>query len=289
MPASALNRLQSELRRLYLPRVAAGDSAAATPPALVDARGMTRAMVLEIAARAGWEAVSRIWRGCQVELELPAPAIAVSGTDAFQLWFSLAEPLAAADAHAFLQALCAHFLAEVDARRLRLLPTADSAAAAGAVHAALVPTEQAQEERWSAFVAPDLAPLFSETPWLDIAPGSDGQADLLCRLASIGREAFAAAAARLRPAAPARRDYAGPAAPGEGATAPAQSALATTASAPTTGSDPRTFLLQVMRDETVALALRIEAAKALLHCADEVGPRLMTDPGPAIDLGPARR
>jgi hypothetical protein len=31
-------------------------------------------------------------------------------------------------------------------------------------------------------------------------------------------------------------------------------------------------LLQVMNDETVALALRIEAAKALLPYADEHGP-----------------
>jgi hypothetical protein len=32
--------------------------------------------------------------------------------------------------------------------------------------------------------------------------------------------------------------------------------------------DPKRFLQQVLNDETVALALRIEAAKALLHCDD---------------------
>lgn len=258
-----MNRLQSELRRLYLPRGAAGDGPDAAAPGLVGARGTTRALVLEIAARAGWDTVSRTWRGCQVELELPAPAIAVSGTDGFQLWFSLAEPVAVSDAHAFLQSLCMHFLAEVDPRHLRLLPAADAAATAGAVHAALVPAKQAhpQEERWSAFVAPDLAPLFSETPWLDIAPGVDGQADLLSRLASIGRTEFEAAAARLRPRSTSESPAQAPASMPEAA-APAG-----------TGLDPRSFLLRVMRDESVSLALRIEAAKALLPHGDESTPR----------------
>lgn len=257
-----MNRLQSELLRLYLPRVAAGDACAAPLPGLVDVRGMTRAMVLEIAARAGWETVSRVWRGCQVELELPAPAIAVSGTDAFQLWFSLAEPAPVADAHAFLQSLGMHFVAEVDPRHLRLLPAADARSSSGAVHAALVPAQQAhpQEDRWSAFVAPDLAPLFSETPWLDIAPGTDGQADLLCRLASIGKNEFEAVAARLRRTSASE--------------APAKVTPSAPDAAPRVGAvlDPRSFLLQVMHDETAALALRIEAAKALLPYVDETAP-----------------
>lgn len=258
-----MNRLQTELRRLYLPRVAAGDSAAATPPALVDARGMTRTMVIEIAARAGWEAVSRIWRGCQVELELPAPAIAVSGTDAFQLWFSLADPVAVADAHAFLQSLRMQFLADVDARHVRMRPAIDATSPGGAIHAAMVPARQAhpQEDRWSAFVAPDLAPLFSETPWLDIEPGMDGQADLLCRLASIGETEFEAAAGRLRPTPPSVSPTQAPSSVPESA-APAS-----------TGLEPRSFLLQVMRDESVTLALRIEAAKALLPYVDGTAPR----------------
>lgn len=255
-----MNRLHSELRRLYLPRSATGDGPGAAAPGLVDARGETRALVLEIAARAGWDAVSRTWRGCQLELELPAPAIAVSGTDGFQLWFSLAEPVAVVEAHAFLGSLRAHFLADVDARHVRLLPAIDATLPDGVVHAAMVPARQPhpQEERWSAFVAPDLAPLFEETPWLDIAPGIDGQADLLCRLASIGKGEFETAAARLRPASSPESP---PQARASGAAAPAAAGL-----------DPRTFLLRVMRDESVALALRIEAAKALLPHLDERAP-----------------
>jgi hypothetical protein len=253
-----MNRLQSELRRLYLPRAAAGDGSDAAAPGLVDARGATRALVLEIAAHAGWDAVSRVWRGCQAEFELPAPAIAVSGTDAFQLWFSLEEPVAVADAHAFLQSLRVHFLADVDARQVRVLPAAVPGSPGGAVHAAMVPARQPhpQEARWSAFLAPDLAPLFSETPWLDIAPGVDGQADLLCRLASIGKSEFEAAADRLAPT---------PRSP-----SPAQApSSAPDAAAPVgAGLDPRSFLLRVMGDESVPLALRIEAARTLLEHGD---------------------
>ncbi|HWS76589.1 MAG TPA: hypothetical protein VN324_15730, partial [Quisquiliibacterium sp.] len=236
-----MNRLQSELHRLYLPGTALGSGPGAEAASLVDARGMTRAMVLEIAGSAGWEAVARVWRGCQLDLELPAPAIAVSGADGFQLWFSLAEPVSLPEAHAFLQSIRMRYLTEVGARHVRVMPAADASSPNGAAHAAMVPAAQAQEDRWSAFVAPDLAPLFSEAPWLDIAPGIDGQADLLCRLGSIGRQEFEAASARLRPASPPAPEVAAAAA-GDGAA----------------GLDPRSFLLQVMRDDTVALALRIE-------------------------------
>lgn len=263
-----MDRLQSELARLFLPRSAATGARAAhdaATHALLDAQGRTRTMVLAIAARAGWEAISRVWRGCQAELGLPAPAIAVSGTEAFQLWFSLAEPLAPAEARGFLELLCAHFLAEVDPRHLQLLPAPDPSSPGGVTHAALIPAESAQRGHWSAFVAPDLAPLFSEAPWLDIPPGIDGQADLLCRMASIGPEELAAAAAQLRPTEDAR--------PGAGTQTAPEAATSTTPEV-SAGSEARAFLLRVMRDESVALALRIEAARALLRhtCGGPVEP-----------------
>lgn len=43
--------------------------------------------------------------GVQADLALPAPAIAVNGSDACQRWFSLVEPLPAPQAAAFLDAL----------------------------------------------------------------------------------------------------------------------------------------------------------------------------------------
>ena len=249
-----MNRLQSELRRLYLPNPAADPGADASAPDLIDAGGRVRALVLELARPASWELLSKVWRGVQADLEWPAPAIAVSGTDGFQLWFSLAEPLPLAQAHAFLVLLCARYLTDVAPARLRLMPMVDASAPHSALHAPWVPQEQAATGHWSAFVAQDLAPVFAETPWLDTPPGTDGQADLLARLGSTKRATFEAASERLRPSAPALAT----ANPDPGLTPSGQPA------APPGSLEARRFLMRVMNDDAVALALRIEAAKALL-------------------------
>ena len=85
----------------------------------------------------------------------------------------------------------------------------------------------------------------------DVPPRAEGQAELLSRLRPIS----AAECAVLLPEVAARA--AAPTAEGPAASAPA----AATASVFT---DPQAFLLQVMNDERVEMALRIEAAKALL-------------------------
>ena len=264
--STAMNRLQSELHRLYLPHSAADASTDPAASSLVDPEGRVRAMVLELARPANWEVLSKVWRGVQIDLELPAPAIAVSGTDGLQLWFSLSEPVFVAQASAFLELLRLRFLPDVAPKRLCLMPMADALAPGQALHAQWVPAVQEQTGNWSAFVAADLAPVFADAPWLDIQPGNEGQADLLGRLESIKPPAFEAALARLGPVTPQ------PVAPAP-ETRSAEAGLANTRP---TGSaeclDPRRFLLQVMNDDTVALALRIEAAKALLPYCDEHRP-----------------
>ena len=239
-----MTKLQSEFERLFLVR----PEAAAQPAALIGAAGTVRAMVLELTRTPDWEVLSPVWRGVQTELELPAPAIAVSGVDALQLWFSLAQPVEAAQASGFLEGLRQRFLPDVDVRRVRMLPAADASAQAGRV-----PAVQPDTGNWSAFVAPDLAPVFGETPWLDIPPNEEGQANLLRAIASIQPAEFEAAMARLgaRPHVP-----------------PAATVTPLPhRSTPPRGdaAEPRRFLLQVMHDETVAMGLRIEAAKALLQ------------------------
>lgn len=250
------DRLRSELQRLFLPHAAADAAADAAARSLIDQHGMVRAMVLELARPADWERLSGVWRAVQSDLQLPAPAIAVSGSDGFALWFSLAEPVAAAQANAFLQALCARYLSELPASRLTLMPAADAATSQPAGHAPMLPPEQQSTGYWSAFIAADLAPIFADTPWLDSAPGNDGQAGLLGPLASITQPAFDAALERLdaRLFAPQRTAIDDP---------PALPAV------PAAHLNPRQFLLQVMNDGSVALALRIEAAKALLPYVDE--------------------
>ena len=123
--------------------------------------------------------------------------------------------------------------------------------------APIIPAEQPGGECWSAFVSPDLAPVFAETPWLDIPPRDEAQAALLRGLSPIGPAAWAEAMAQLTPAAqPPQQAEATPAAP----------AVATPAGVGPGAdvTDPRAFLQAVMCDSRVPLALRIEAAKALL-------------------------
>ena len=244
-----MNRLQTEMNRLYLGGLVFAQ-ADAQDLSLVDARGRVRALVLELAQPTGWDALSEVWHGVQMELELPAPGIAVSGRDGLQLWFSIETAIPASQAHEFLEALRVRFLAHVPAARIRLWPTPTQPPR----HAALVPALQPDTGNWSAFVAPDLAAIFSETPWLDVEPGEEGQAALLRALQTMKPAAFDAALVGMRATAP---QVPAP------VVAPA-SARELTAAAMEATDDPRRFLLRVMNDESVALALRIEAAKALL-------------------------
>ncbi len=236
-----MTRLQTELNRLYRPRHQVPGPADGAP---------VRAMVLELTGPPEWETLSSAWRGVQAELALPAPGIAVSGTDALQLWFSLAEPVAPGRARAFLEGLRRRFLGDVDTRRVRLL-----------TDAAPVPAEQPRSGNWSAFVAPDLAPVFAETPWLDIAPNEEGQAALLGALEVTKPAAFEAA---LRALGPAEEGLARAAA--EAVATPELRAHPVPAPA---DADPRRFLQQVMQDERAPLALRVEAARVLLQHAGD--------------------
>ncbi|WP_137892773.1 hypothetical protein [Ramlibacter sp. 2FC] len=236
-----MNRLQSELHRLYLSQDPERQDHVPQESDLIAPDGRVRALVLELARPADWHALSAAWQGVQAELELPAPAIAVSGVDGCQLWFSLAQPVPVAQALGFLESLRLRYLGNVKAGRVGLMAAGD---------AAMVPALQEATGRWSAFVAPDLAALFADEPWLDLAPSPEAQADLLSRLQSIPPADFERALERLGAGA---HPPAAPAEPAHAASAPAGEPL-----------DPKRFLLGVMNDAAVALPLRIEAAKALL-------------------------
>ncbi len=262
-----MSRLQNELFRLYRPTDAAPD-APADAAGLVDVQGRVRALVIELARPATWAPIAQVWSGVQSDLGLPAPAIAVNGTDGYQLWFSLNEPVPLAAGHTFLQALSHRHLQGVPAHRLRCLPelpaasatTGDGAGSAPLQAALVMPGTQTAAEQWSSFLAPDLAPLFAETPWLDLPPAEDGQAQLLAGLSSISPAAFAAALLRLAQTVPPTADSAPrhPSMPAAPVDAPSIGA------GPAGEGSPQRFLLDVMNDEAAPLALRIEAAKALL-------------------------
>ena len=116
-------------------------------------------------------------------------------------------------------------------------------------------------------MAQDLAPVFADTPWLDIPPNEEGQAALLRGLEMMTRTVFEAALKRLGPSTHQAQSTAAVATSADG---PLTRARPVTAAA---GKDPKRFLLQIMIDDTVALALRIDAAKALLEHSNNHRPQ----------------
>jgi len=232
-----MNPLQFELDRLY------GLGASAARGAASGAAEGGRALVLELRPPAGWAQLSAVWTGVQADLGLPAPAIAVSGVDAVQLWFSLASPTLPSAGERFLQGLRARYLPDVGATHLRLI--ADAAQLPSA------PPLEASPDHWSAFVAPDLASVFADTPWLDLSPNGEGQAALLRALEPVRQVAFEAALNQLGASDVVPADW-------------KQTGLPEVPASVQAGADAERFLRGVMNDESVPMALRIEAAKGLL-------------------------
>lgn len=215
-------------------------------PGLIAPDGRVRALVMELSGPPEWTVLAKLWQGVQDDAQWPAPAIAVSGVNGYQLWFSLEESITLAQAPALLEALRTRYWGDVAPERVKVWPTVD--AQGHAAHARLVPSPQDATGFWSAFVAPGLAALLEDEPWLDLPPSVDAQADLLCRLKSVPAEQVQLVIGWALPVAP--------------------SALSTADGAAVRHTsetlDPKTFLLRVMNDPAVDLHLRIEAAKALL-------------------------
>jgi hypothetical protein len=228
-PPRPMGRLQAELQRLY-----------PTPEPGRD--DQLRTFVLELARPASWVELAKAWQGVQADLGLPAPAIAVSGSDGCQLWFSLSRPVPAAQANWFVEAVRKRYLADLDPRRVSLQP------------GRVLPPVEAAPGHWSAFVTPDLAALFADEPWLDLPPSADAQADLLSRIQPAGADDWQRALSQLQPPAPP-----------PAATAPEPERAK---AAPAPSLDPRQFLLDAMNDPALDMHLRIEAAKALLPSFD---------------------
>lgn len=269
-----MNRLHAEWRRLF----AVDPAPDAWPAPLLDAQGArTRTLVIGWGRPADWPTLRALWQAAQVELGWPAPLIAIDGHAAFQLWISLAEPVPAAQAHEVAAALARRWLPATSeaarAARLEVWPRPDPQAGPWR-HAAPVPALQADPQpRWSAFVAPDLAAVFGDEPALDIDPGDEAQADLLARGGSVGAPAWARACDLLRQAGAGPKTASTDAAAGPTAGAGPDRVVPEAALAPTAPmppdlggphDDPAAFLMAVMNHPAVPLALRIEAARALL-------------------------
>jgi len=258
-----MTRFQTELQRLFLPPDALPIRLGEDLAPLLRASGHARAAVLSLARPADWDRMLRVWQGVQTDLGLPAPGIAVNGTDGYQLWFSLQEPVSEGELHAFLEGLQARYLGDIAPRRVALWPCTDAHGACTSFESGLRVAASTGPERWSAFVTPDLARIFSGDPWLDMAPADASQADVLAHLVSARPDVFDTACARLIPGAVVSPAYSPE--PSAGVAPPPP--VAPQHYPPF--DRPEAFLRQVMNDSTVALALRIEAAKALLAHASQ--------------------
>jgi hypothetical protein len=269
-----MSRLHAEWRRLF----AVDPIPHARPGPLFDADGArTRTLVMEWGRPADWPTLRTLWQAVQVEFDWPAPLIAIDGRHAFQLWISLAEPVPASAACEAAAALARRWLpqapAAVAAARLAVWPRPESQAGGVWQHAAPVPALHAgPQPRWSAFVTPDLAAVFGDDPALDIDPGDEAQAEVAARCGSVSALAWARARDALRLNAAASQRVAdgapGPAAGAADGPADTSGPTAVVATAgPDLGGphdDPAAFLKAVMNHPAVPLALRIEAARALL-------------------------
>lgn len=269
-----MDKLMAELQRLYflqpqeggsqesssgpigaLTRSLGGESGLGLE--LVSPAREVRALVVELHRAGDWEQAARLYLAVQEELELPAPAVSVSGWDGYQLWFSLAEPVPLADGAAFVAGLGRRYLAEIPPAKISLHPQGSPAAGSNRVH--LVPAMRQESGKWSAFIDPSMGNMFLEGPWLEMAPNMEKQADLLAPLKSIQTPDFYRALGLLA-ADPAE---APPAASRTGeAVRPAGAAPGNLLDGPF--RDPRSFLLAVMNDPAASTKERIRAAKALL-------------------------
>ena len=232
---------------------------------LVSPAGMVRAMVVSFARATDWAQVANLYQAVQDELDLPAPAVSVSGRKGYSLWFSLAEALPLAQMQAFLAALRLKYLADIPLAHLELQPDALAIKT-------LAPARHNTTGKWSAFIDPSMGSMFIVEPGLEMAPILDRQAGMLAGLKSIKTANFQRALSILQ--APSELD-------GEPALTLAEAAarLPTKVSRPpdladgyrysklgegNTYADPRDFLLAVMNDSSVGVKQRIKAAKALL-------------------------
>lgn len=188
-----MQKLIAELMRLYLPADAPPPDVLAAhllgqrsvPVSLTGNDGLARAMMIPFRKAKGLDGDAHWLRLCEVAnalqetLGLPAPAVSISGGDAYYLWLSLATPVPAERAQAFLERLRDAYFPEVDL---------DTDAVRAPI--ALPPCLHPRTGKWAAFIHPGMGASFADEPGLDMAPPPLGQAAFLEGLESIGEEQF---------------------------------------------------------------------------------------------------
>lgn len=250
---------------VIMAKVLAGEAGAGLD--LVSPEGMARVMALCFKRAGDWDLVANLYQAVQNDLNLPAPAVSVSGRAGYRIWFSLIELVAVTEAWSFLEALRVKYLLDIPSPCLELHPDA------GRSSVTLVPALHHATGKWSAFIDPSMGSMFVVEPGLEMAPNLERQASMLAALESTKAGAFQRALGILRAEAeladkPAPILEGGPA--GLLVETTDQPALATERTRSgllnvgNNSSDPTSFLLAVMNDPSASMRQRIRAAKALL-------------------------
>ena len=196
-----MEKLLTELRRLYLPADAATPEALARhvtgqttlSTALTGADGLTRALVIAFnqsdsgAPEQHWNRLCEVANALQGELGLPAPAVSISGASGYGLWLSFEQPLPAAEAQQFADLLQAAYFPEIDLQP----PTVSTPVE-------VPPCLHRASGKWAAFIHPGMGASFAEDAGLEMAPPLSGQLAFLEGLRRIGADQLAQALATMR-------------------------------------------------------------------------------------------
>ena len=183
-----MQKLIAQLTRLYLledgvpPDVLAQHLSGETtvPVSLVAANGTTRVIVITFDKLAEgddaqhWTLLCTVANALQSELNLPAPAVSISGAHGYRLWLSLAASVPTAVVQQFTQLL-----------RAAYFPTVPLAADTALAPVELPPCLHPETGRWAAFINPGLGASFAEESGLEMLPPYAGQTALLESLKSI--------------------------------------------------------------------------------------------------------
>jgi hypothetical protein len=204
-----MDKLISELRRLYLlnadnhQRLQHHLRGEATFAFDLAQDGVTRAIVIDFHKAPDerhWLRLCDVANALQSELDLPAPAVSVSGGECYRLWLSLASPISSEQARQFLALLHKAYFEdeEIDFGRTMV---------------ELPPCLHVATGLWASFINPSMGAALAEDLGLEMAPNESAQAAFLEKLDSISDEQFThalrtlqrqhqAAPAPARPAAP---------------------------------------------------------------------------------------
>lgn len=191
---ASMDKLISELRRLYLlnadnqQRLQHHLRGEATFAFDLAQDGVTRAIVIDFhktAEEQHWLRLCDVANALQSELDLPAPAVSVSGGDSYRLWLSLASPLPVEQARQFLALLHKAYFE-------------DEQIDFGRTMVELPPCLHVATGLWAAFINPSMGGALAEDLGLEMPPNEMAQAAFLERLDSISDEQFDHALATLQ-------------------------------------------------------------------------------------------